>query len=209
MDSSNKRKYELLGIPYGTAQHQLRKKIMFEMMQKLERDICYRCNKKIDNIDELSVEHKEAWQQAENPIDAFYNLDNIAFSHLKCNMNAAKKPEKQPIIHGTVSGYEKGCRCDGCRNAKRLRAANYRKNKHPIKNKERKFVEKAHHGTTTGYKQGCRCEECTKANSLYKRKWTKEARNKPTPHGTLGGYQYWNCRCEECTKAGSVLWKKK
>lgn len=46
---------------------------------------------KIENIRDLSVEHREPWQSAENPKESFFDLDNIEFSHLNCNILAGDR----------------------------------------------------------------------------------------------------------------------
>jgi uncharacterized protein YnzC (UPF0291/DUF896 family) len=91
MNRNNKIKYDLLGEPFGTASAKLRKALLFQMAQELNRDICFRCKEKIDDISNFSIEHKIAWQSSENPIETFYDLNNIAFSHLDCNIAAANK----------------------------------------------------------------------------------------------------------------------
>jgi len=85
MSDSNKNKTELLGEPYGTASNRLRKSILFKFIKETSNDICYRCGKKIENINNLSIEHKESWMRAKDPIKSFYNLSNVAFSHVRCN----------------------------------------------------------------------------------------------------------------------------
>lgn len=84
MESYNKRKNDQLGMPHGTANNILRKSIMFQLVKDLNRDVCYRCNKKIETIEDFSIDHKEAW--LDNDPNLFWDLDNIAFSHLKCNI---------------------------------------------------------------------------------------------------------------------------
>jgi hypothetical protein len=122
MDSSTKKKNDLLGIPFGTASARLRKMLIFRMAQKLGEDICYRCGKKIENIEELSIEHKTSWQLSETPIDTFYDLDNVCFSHLDCNVNASYHATgvKDSTPHGETR-YAYGCKCDACREAKKIR----------------------------------------------------------------------------------------
>ena len=84
MSTSSYRKSIFLGMPFGTASNQLRKRIMLNLLQKLGEDFCYRCGQKIETVDELSIEHKKAWQGVD--ISLFWDLDNIAFSHLDCNI---------------------------------------------------------------------------------------------------------------------------
>lgn len=100
MDKNNKTKFDLLGEPIGTASNKLRKAIIFEMMQKLERDTCFQCGEEIESVDDLSIEHKVPWQSAEDPIKSFYDLDNIAFSHIHCNIRAGNKHVPHPTIQG-------------------------------------------------------------------------------------------------------------
>jgi uncharacterized protein YdaU (DUF1376 family) len=39
----------------------------------------------IETADELSIEHKLPWEGVS--VKLFWSLDNIAFSHLRCNRN--------------------------------------------------------------------------------------------------------------------------
>lgn len=83
-------KSEQLGMNIGTASSQLKKRIMFKLLQRLGEDFCYQCKERIESVDDLSVEHKVAWLHV-SP-DLFWDLDNIAFSHLSCNIKAANRP---------------------------------------------------------------------------------------------------------------------
>lgn len=78
-------------MPIGTASNRLRKMILFSMAKKLNLTLCYRCNREIKDIKNFSIEHKIAWLDSHNPIELFFDLDNIAFSHLSCNIKMAKK----------------------------------------------------------------------------------------------------------------------
>lgn len=124
MTNSNRKKTIQLRMSNGRAQHILRKMIMFQMIQKLGKDICFQCGKKIENIDELSIEHKIPWLDSENPIELFFDLDNIAFSHLKCNVLAVRQEYNNLICnhikreHG-INGYKRGCRCPICTETKK------------------------------------------------------------------------------------------
>ena len=128
MTTTNKRRHEQLEMPFGTAQNRLRKMILFELLQKTGLNICFQCGKNIETIEELSIEHKIPWLDSDNPKELFFDLENIAFSHLSCNCKAAKHPTKGNIKHGCSFGYDKkGCRCEECKkykskvNAKRIR----------------------------------------------------------------------------------------
>ncbi len=113
----------------GTASHKLRKMIMFVLIRQCGIDYCYRCDKVIDDIDTLSVEHIEPWLDTDDPVKNFFDLNNIAFSHLACNVKDAKQPDKGKIKHPSLSAYVKGCRCDECKELQKLRARDYNRRK--------------------------------------------------------------------------------
>jgi len=119
MSKGNEIKSEQLGISYGAATAQLRKKILFFLIQKLGLNTCFQCGKKILDIDALSIEHKIPWLHSENPKELFFDLDNIAFSHLKCNISTIRPTLKGNVVpHGTITRYKyHKCRCKLCRNA--------------------------------------------------------------------------------------------
>ena len=130
--TNTSKKREQLGMPLGTAQARLRKKILFSFVCTNGLDICFRCGKQIYRIEQLSIEHKEAWLDSNDPIELFFDLDNIAFSHLSCNSSSRKvlhKGNKAP--HGTPTRYSNPlkCRCNKCVKAK----ADYRKERYPTK----------------------------------------------------------------------------
>ena len=138
MTNSNKKKTVQLGMSNGKAQHKLRKMIMFKMIQKLGLDICFQCGKKIDTIEKLSIEHKIPWLDSKNPKELFFNLENIAFSHLKCNVLAVR-PKYNNLScnhikreHG-INGYKKGCRCTICKESKKKEKRIYLDKKKGIK----------------------------------------------------------------------------
>lgn len=61
---------------------------MFDLVKRCGLATCYRCEKEIETEEELSIEHKNGWQLAADPVAAFFNLDDIGFSHLLCNIKA-------------------------------------------------------------------------------------------------------------------------
>lgn len=108
--NNNKKKQKQLGMPWGTAMGRLRKNILFNLLQRHQEDMCYRCNKKIENIEELSIEHKKPW--LDNSVDLFWDLDNISFSHLKCNIADSR---------GRRIDYPKGQKwCKRCKQFKNI-----------------------------------------------------------------------------------------
>lgn len=79
---------ELLGEKISTAKSRLNKLLMFELAKKCRMDTCFRCGEMIDNIEEFTIDHKESWLLSEEPAKLFYDIENIAFSHGKCNYEA-------------------------------------------------------------------------------------------------------------------------
>lgn len=112
----NKIKEEQLRMNPGTASYRLVKDVLFKFICDTGNNKCYHCGEEMSRED-YSIEHKTPWLHSENPVDLFFDLDNISFSHMGCNRKAARKAEK-PIIHGGVRGWKRGCRCEKCLEAK-------------------------------------------------------------------------------------------
>lgn len=89
------RKSQQLGMSFGTAGGRLRKALLFKLMQIASMDLCFRCGSKIELERDMSIEHKEAWLDSQNPIEKFFDLDNVAFSHLRCNSSHKKHWNKK------------------------------------------------------------------------------------------------------------------
>lgn len=107
------KKTQQLEVNFGTAANRLKKVIMLDLLKQLNKNICFQCKKEIETVEELSIEHKVPWLDSDRPKELFFNLDNIAFSHLTCNIRAARQT-KIPK-HPSINFYMKGCRCDGCK----------------------------------------------------------------------------------------------
>lgn len=95
MDNSNSKKKKQLGMAFGTASARLKKAILFNLVQRLGLDLCHRCNEKIEKVDTFSTDHKVPWLDSEDPVGLFFDAENIAFSHLKCNTSVARKTTKK------------------------------------------------------------------------------------------------------------------
>jgi hypothetical protein len=83
------RKSAFLGMPHGTAANRLRKMVMFDLLRKHNENVCFKCSETIERADELSLEHKQPWEGVS--VELYWSLDNIAFSHLRCNRNHRHK----------------------------------------------------------------------------------------------------------------------
>ncbi len=111
---SDKVKDDQLGMPLGTASGKLRKQILFHLLVKLNENVCFKCDEKILNVDDLSIEHKKNWLHTENPKELFFDIENIAFSHMKCN-----KPERRfGGFHKRIKVEDGNSFCSKCRQEK-------------------------------------------------------------------------------------------
>jgi hypothetical protein len=98
--NSNIRKNETLGMPHGTAVSKLRKNVLFGVLKKHGENVCVRCNQTIISSDELSMEHIKPWEGIS--ADLFWDLDNIAFSHRRCNRPHSYPGKKIKVPEGTA-----------------------------------------------------------------------------------------------------------
>lgn len=122
------KKAQQLGMNPSTAAHALKKTLMFHLAVKCGMDTCHQCGEKIETHKELSVEHKVAWLDSEDPVELYFDLENIAFSHLSCNIRASRKPTKGNVgKHGTSNRYNlHKCRCELCTDAHTTYRREYR-----------------------------------------------------------------------------------
>lgn len=108
-----------LGMNPSTANGRLIKDLLFKFAIEAGH-VCFRCNNPLDR-ETFSVEHILPWLDSENPIELFFDTNNIAYSHLSCNIGAARKQPQRVNEHGTESKYRQGCKCEPCMEAERLR----------------------------------------------------------------------------------------
>ena len=104
------RQAELLGVSVSTAVNRLQRDLIFDFISKAG-EVCYRCHKPMTRED-FSIEHKTAWMGSSNPVETFFDVDNIAYSHLSCNSKAAHDDK----FRGHPSWYQlkQGCKCEEC-----------------------------------------------------------------------------------------------
>lgn len=127
-------KSDLLGEPFGTAQNKLRKKLLFHLAGKANMLQCYRCAEQIETVAGFSVEHTKSWQYSANPVETFYDVEEIAFSHLICNVSASKDSsysQKQITcskghVYSTV--HKNGKLVNRCKECHAQHQRNYRSN---------------------------------------------------------------------------------
>jgi hypothetical protein len=107
--ANNVRGVRTLGMPHGTASARLRKNIMFNLLQRLNEAHCFKCGLAITTVTELSIEHKLPWEG--RSAELFWNLNNIAFSHLRCNTPHERKngADKLRKVGPQGTGWCCGC----------------------------------------------------------------------------------------------------
>lgn len=105
MSNTNERKSQQLGMPIGTAQNRLRKLVLFMLLAKYGDNVCYQCGQTILSADALSIEHKVPWLDKDPAL--FWDLDNIAFSHLSCNIGAARRDWLTPEFYQQLAEKSK------------------------------------------------------------------------------------------------------
>lgn len=107
------RKERQLGMSWGRARHMLHQDIMFEFV--VSKRNCYHCGLPMTR-DNFSIEHKSPWLDSEDPKGKFFEIDNIDFSHLNCNV--AKRRNSRSSAHGSIGMYRHHrCRCALCKHA--------------------------------------------------------------------------------------------
>ncbi|MBP7540882.1 MAG: hypothetical protein KA802_13235 [Saprospiraceae bacterium] len=43
----------------------------------------------------FSIEHKVSWLNSNNPVELYFDLNNISFSHLSCNISDAASKQRK------------------------------------------------------------------------------------------------------------------
>ena len=109
MNKGNKAKADALGMAHGTAANRLRKMILFSLVCRVKLNMCHQCGGEILSVDDLSIEHKTPWLRADDPVKTFFDLDNIAFSHLSCNAAASVRIKKIFRTSSELKEMKKRC----------------------------------------------------------------------------------------------------
>lgn len=103
---NHKKRSAQLGMPFATANSRLRKSILFMLLQKYEENKCYVCKQVIVSKDDLSIEHKLPWEDVDPKL--FWDLDNIAFSHIRCNVPHRHNIVPPPPFHTKTKDAPEG-----------------------------------------------------------------------------------------------------
>lgn len=102
-----------LGMNPSTASNRLVKDLLFSLAVEAGHK-CFQCGGVLTR-DTFSIEHKTPWLHSDDPVKTYFDLGNIGFSHLSCNIGAARKVRNEEC--GTDTKYSSGCRCEECKTA--------------------------------------------------------------------------------------------
>jgi hypothetical protein len=91
MRKSRKKANKQLGISFDKARNILNRNILFDLVKKLKLDFCARCKHQIKIVDDLTIDHLKPWLDSTAPVKLFFSLNNIGFSHAKCNIARPKR----------------------------------------------------------------------------------------------------------------------
>ncbi len=129
-----------LGMKHVTADWRLKKALLYHLACKLNMHLCYRCGESIDSSDDFTVDHKKNWLNVDPAL--FWDMDNIAFSHKRCNVKGEEA--ERVVLKGACSQCGRGVpeiqmkpgkrRCKEC--FKKYHAA-YMKQYHKRRNESR------------------------------------------------------------------------
>ncbi|WPJ20568.1 hypothetical protein vBPFY1MI_30 [Pseudomonas phage vB_PF_Y1-MI] len=109
------KKTKQLGMNPSTASGRLVKDLLWNFVKTTGQDACCKCGEPMSR-DTFSIEHVTPWLDSDDPVGLYFDIDNIGYSHHRCNVGSARQRESR---HGTKNMYAKhGCRCDPCKAAK-------------------------------------------------------------------------------------------
>lgn len=86
------KKQNQLGMNPSTASGRLVKDLLFKFVVERHPN-CYRCGEALTR-ETFSIEHKTPWLDSDDPVGLFFDLDNIDFSHIACNIKSRRVPNK-------------------------------------------------------------------------------------------------------------------
>lgn len=109
---SDKKKMQL-GMNPSTAANRLVKDLLWSFILQSNRGNCCKCNLPMAR-DTFSIEHIEPWLDSDDPVKVYFDLENIGFSHLRCNVED-RRIEKKEYPCGSKEAYRyRACRCKPC-----------------------------------------------------------------------------------------------
>jgi hypothetical protein len=83
-------------MSFSKASYILYRDLLYSLVVKAQLNSCVHCKKSLSR-ETFSIEHLVPWQDSLNPIELFFSLENIGFSHLSCNISKARKYSKRDL----------------------------------------------------------------------------------------------------------------
>ena len=83
-----------LGMNPSTAAGRLVKDVLWKLIQQTGQGTCCKCSEPMSR-ETFSVEHVTPWLDSEDPVGLYFDLENISFSHLRCNVGDARSARKK------------------------------------------------------------------------------------------------------------------
>ena len=116
---SDKKKMQL-GMNPSTAANRLVKDLLWNFIETTGQDACCKCGEPMSR-ETFSIEHVTPWLDSDDPVGLYFDLGNIGFSHLSCNIEDRRRSGPPLTLKcGEEGMYNKGCRCDLCRSAAKI-----------------------------------------------------------------------------------------
>lgn len=123
----NKKQLQL-GINPSTASNRLVKDLLWNFIKTAGQDNCCKCGEPMTR-ETFSIEHVVPWLDSDDPVGLYFDIGNIRYSHLRCNIECARKSNK---IYTKEEAYQ----------VELKRSRDYRrKNYNPVKRRERYLEE--------------------------------------------------------------------
>lgn len=94
----SEKKKSQLGMNPSTAAARLVKDVLWHLVMQTGMDECCKCGEKMER-ETFSIEHLKPWLDSDDPVGLFFDIANIGFSHLRCNIADARKPAKIYATH--------------------------------------------------------------------------------------------------------------
>ena len=104
---SNDKKSKQLGMSFGTAGARLKRLIIWSLLVELNLEHCYRCEQ-LMSVDTYSIDHDINW--LDNDVELFWDITNIRYSHLSCNVQASSRNDKHCPEENSWCSSCKECR---------------------------------------------------------------------------------------------------
>lgn len=87
------KKQKQLGMNPSTANGRLLRDVLYSLVVKNDQNDCYRCGNEMSR-ETFSIEHITPWLDSDDPVSLYFDMNNISFSHIRCNIKDARRPNK-------------------------------------------------------------------------------------------------------------------